>query len=1027
MNGLLKILFLEDVLRDAELNWHEIERKGIRFERLLVDNRKDYLNGLKSFKPDIIISDYSLPQFDGMKALLLRNNITPLTPFIIVTGSVNEEVAVECMKAGADDYVIKEHLTRLPFAVKEALEKHRIQIEKRAAELLLKENEEKLQSIFSAAPVGIGLLVNNILLEVNDTFCEMTGYCRRELIGNSCEFIYATKEEYESTRLERFSQMSGGVLGTVETRFKCKNDKILNILLSSALLDKDDLTKGVTFTVMDITDSKRDLSELMKLRKAIDSSGEAIFLTDNDGIFSFINPGFSATYGYDPEEIVGRVTPRILKSGLMSENSYSMFWEKLIRGHEVKGELKNKRKDGTIIDVEGSANEILDENNTTIGFLGIQRDITERKKTEEALIKSEEKFRTIMENSADPIFITDSHGKYIYINKAVTVLLGYTSDEMLTKTIIDLTPPEKISEYIEIFKKILNEGKILTEIELLKKDGSFISTDLNSVLIPGGFVYGSCRDITERKQVEKELTKHRDHLRELVDERTEELNRAKKEAEAANRAKSDFLANMSHEIRTPMNAVLGYTELLNSTSLDQTQLEYIKSIISSGKSLLKLINDILDLSKVEAGKLELEYTYVDVYSFFYEFERIFSLKVSDKGLKLILEIAKGTPAGLYIDEARMRQIVLNLIGNAIKFTSEGIISLRIFTENPKIIVDSKEKSEERIDLIIEVKDTGIGISKELQEAVFEPFVQGRGYSHYGGTGLGLTISRRLAALMAGSISVQSDPGKGSTFTLRIPEIVYLKDFQKGSADTQVDTSKIEFEDSLILVADDVKSNRNFIRDALKNTRLKIVEAEDGEIAYKLAKEINPDLIIADIRMPKMDGFQLLNKIKKDKNLRHIPVFAYTASVLRGQKEQILKRKFVQLLIKPVNVTELYIALMKILPYKLSEVEAAGKLIPGAEQKGEITDLPGLINSLETDYYVTLKTFSVRQPIGEIRAFGKELTSLGIDHNSNLLTGYGKELIAAADSFNIEAILRLIRIYKSIIERLKEPAKYHGND
>jgi DNA-binding NtrC family response regulator len=198
MNGQLKILFLEDVVRDAELNFREIEKIGIASQKLLVDNRKDFLEGLKSFMPDIIISDYSLPQFDGMKALLLRNEIAPLTPFIIVTGSVNEEVAVECMKAGADDYVIKEHLTRLPFAVKEALEKQRIQIEKRAAELLLKENEEKLQSIFSAAPVGIGLLVNNILIEVNYTFCEMTGYKLRELIGKPAEMIFTSATQNES-------------------------------------------------------------------------------------------------------------------------------------------------------------------------------------------------------------------------------------------------------------------------------------------------------------------------------------------------------------------------------------------------------------------------------------------------------------------------------------------------------------------------------------------------------------------------------------------------------------------------------------------------------------------------------------------------------------------------------------------------------------------------------------------------------------------------------------------------------------
>ena len=413
----------------------------------------------------------------------------------------------------------------------------------------------------------------------------------------------------------------------------------------------------------------------------------------------------------------------------------------------------------------------------------------------------------------------------------------------------------------------------------------------------------------------------------------------RREAEDANKAKSEFLANMSHEIRTPMNAVLGYTELLSSTLVDQTQKDYINSIKSSGKSLLTLINDILDLSKIEAGKLEMEYDYVDTYSFFSEFERIFSLKVSEKGLKFILDITSGTPAGIYIDEARVRQIVFNLIGNAIKFTSEGKIVIKVFTENPRIVNYSKEKSEELIDLIIEVQDTGIGISKELQEAIFEPFVQEDDSKNYGGTGLGLTITRRLTALMNGTIHVQSEPGKGSTFTVRIPEIAYLRDFSKTTVDIQIDPAEIVFEEAVILIADDVEHNRSYLRDALKNTKLKIVEAEDGIAAYKLAKEIVPDLIIADIRMPKMDGFQLLNKIKTDKKLKHIPVIAYSASVLKSQKERIHKSEFVGLLIKPVKVTELYLALMNILQYKSTRKAEHDKPLPEVDLIGEITGLP----------------------------------------------------------------------------------------
>ena len=282
---------------------------------------------------------------------------------------------------------------------------------------------------------------------------------------------------------------------------------------------------------------------------------------------------------------------------------------------------------------------------------------------------------------------------------------------------------------------------------------------------------GAIHQNNELIQTRDELRLLNERLEDLVEERTKELKKNEEkilafnaeleqrirertaQLDAANKAKSEFLANMSHEIRTPMNAVLGYAELLGFMLEDKTQRDYIESIKSSGRSLLTLINDILDLSKIEAGKLELQFEFVNSQSFFSEFERIFSLRLSEKGLKFILEISSGTPAGIYIDDARLRQIILNLIGNAIKFTEKGSIKLKVYTENPQIINYSKEKTEEFIDLIIEVNDTGIGISKEMQEEIFNPFVQGQGQNvkKYGGTGLGLAITQRLVQLMNGTI------------------------------------------------------------------------------------------------------------------------------------------------------------------------------------------------------------------------------------------------------------------------------------
>lgn len=656
-----------------------------------------------------------------------------------------------------------------------------------------------------------------------------------------------------------------------------------------------------------------------------------------------------------------------------------------------------------------------------IGFILLRklqrvRFYREKFETAKKLQASEANVRLLLDSTAEAIYGIDLNGNCTFCNKSCLRLLRYDNAEQLIginmHTLIHHSHADGSSLLIEdcLIFKAFKSGigtHVANEVFWRSDKTDFPVEYWSHPIFRDEQTVGSVvtfLDITERKKHENELSK------------------AKTEAEQANKAKSEFLANMSHEIRTPMNAVLGYTELLDNTLVDQTQKDYVNSIKASGRSLLTLINDILDLSKIEAGKLELEFDYVDTFSFFSEFERIFSLKVTEKRSKFILDITSGTPAGIYIDEARVRQIVFNLIGNAIKFTSEGKITLKVFTENPQIVNFLKVKSEELIDLIIEVKDSGIGISKELQEAIFDPFVQERDNKNYGGTGLGLTITKRLTSLMNGTISLLSELGKGSTFTVRIPEISFLRDFSKTSIDIQIDPTEIIFEPAVILIADDVEHNRSYIRDALKNTNLKIIEAEDGSAAYKLAKEIAPDLIIADIRMPIMDGFQLLKKIKTNKRLKHIPVIAYSASVLRDQKERIHNSEFLGLLIKPVKVTELYLELMNILKYKSTRELDSENLLPEVDLIGEITNLPGLINSLETDFNATWQRFAVRQPIGEIREFGKNLSQLGLDHNSSIITSYGSDLINATDSFNIEAILKLLRNFTGIIENLKDSLK-----
>ncbi len=273
--------------------------------------------------------------------------------------------------------------------------------------------------------------------------------------------------------------------------------------------------------------------------------------------------------------------------------------------------------------------------------------------------------------------------------------------------------------------------------------------------------------------------------------------------------------------------------------------------------------------------------------------------------------------------------------------------------------------------------------------------------------------------MNGSIHLQSKRDKGSTFTIKLPGIAYLRDFEKGIEEIQFDPNSIEFDKATIIIADDVVHNRKYVADVLKKTNITVLEAEDGNVAYDMAKEKIPDLIIADIRMPNMDGFGLLNKIKGDESLKHIPVIAYSASVMKSQKEQIFKKQFAGLLVKPVRVSELFIELMNYLPYKLTKAPEQGQLSPDMKTSEEIHDLPGLIHSLETNLADTWKKLENRQPIEEVKGFGKELEGLGKAHHAEIIIEYGNELINAAESFNIESILTLIGKYQFILKKLKD--------
>ncbi|MDM8525845.1 transporter substrate-binding domain-containing protein [Desulfococcaceae bacterium HSG8] len=635
-------------------------------------------------------------------------------------------------------------------------------------------------------------------------------------------------------------------------------------------------------------------------------------------------------------------------------------------------------------------------------------EIIEQKYAEDALRKSEERFRTLFKGIPVPTYIWQSHENDF-------VLIDYNEE---ADTVTQGKIPNFLGEKSQVFyfhsPEIIKDMKAcLQEKKTIRTQGYYTSRttgerkfiDRHYVFIPSDIVMLHTVDLTRRRQTE------------------EELIRAKEDAEIANRAKSEFLANMSHEIRTPMNAVLGFAEILEERVTDEQQKGYLALIRSGGESLLRLINDILDLSKVEAGKMELEYNPVDLRFVLKEMERIFSRKTRKKELEFRLGIAHSLPKGLVSDETRLRQILLNLIGNAVKFTESGYINVSARAQCSDEVPDA-------VDLILSVEDTGIGIPEDQRESVFGAFEQQKGQSsaRYGGTGLGLAITRHLVEMMNGTISVEGEEGKGSTFTVTIRNvrIADLPDVQE----TSTDTDRVRFEKATLLIADDRVDNRKLLISYLKNFDFNFVEAEDGEQAVGLIKHHNPDMILMDMKMPVISGRAATQMIKADEDTKDIPIIAVTASAMKGAAQEIISLCNGYLR-KPVNRKSLVSELAKFLKHSVEEPEAQPIPIPIPENSEPSPDepesyipdpetqegLPELLQLLE-DKSELWEELSDILTINDVEDFGYHMAELGGRYNYKPLADWGDRLRSEAAMFDIELLPGTLERFPEIIRQIR---------
>jgi signal transduction histidine kinase/CheY-like chemotaxis protein len=502
----------------------------------------------------------------------------------------------------------------------------------------------------------------------------------------------------------------------------------------------------------------------------------------------------------------------------------------------------------------------------------------------------------------------------------------------------------------------------------------------------------------------------------LLQQQNDELKLAQQVAESANQAKSEFLANMSHEIRTPMNAILGFCSLLQETIAEPRSRSYIDSIDSAGKTLLALINDILDLSKIEAGKLELQYDFLDLRSLIEEIGQIFSITAQQKKIDLSWAIAEDVPNFILFDEIRLRQILFNVVGNALKFTEKG--QVRVEVSKCQTEKTPATGNAPTIGLKIRVIDTGIGISPESLKYIFDIFSQSEGQSNrkYGGTGLGLAITRRLAEMLEGTVQVESETGQGSCFQFIFPEIIVADTHKVSLIEQPLDINFNQFKPAKILVVDDIVSNLQLIQGYFENTHHQIILVESGKEAIAKIQQERPDLILLDMRMPGMDGKAVTQTLKQSPTTSDIPIIILTASYFNQfQKKMALLCQGV--LHKPVTRDQLVSSLKNILPYaedatnsdKLTETE----IITTEEE----VISPQLLEALKAEEENAWPKLHQCMIMRDVRQFLQRLKELNSNYPARKLQKYIIRLETQLINFDGENLSMTIKTFPSLRQAL----------